>query len=340
MKEGISVKDHPTSVKLLKLLAVKRQIIPEHKVTSLLEEQIARYSSGYYGEVSIDYHLKYILEKLPKLSNIRLKLNGIYFEIDTILLCEKFILLLQVKNVAGRISVDHHVGQMVQNYKGELTSYQDPILQVEKHARLLSNWLKQKGLRVPIETLVVFTNKNAIIEHGSQQLDKRVISGYKLSHAYYQLKKQYKNQPSISNRMQIFQELKRNNQVYDMNLLEELELSESDLAPGGVCPNCFRKRMIYYRSVFTCQFCHTKSTTIIEEVLKDYFLIFGPEITADTLSKWLNIDSITASRILRKHAFKTKGGRRYRTYILDYDYRTDFEYLLDYNKKMYLNKIR
>ncbi|MGP4072286.1 NERD domain-containing protein [Piscibacillus sp. B03] len=334
------MKDQPTSVKLLKLLAINRQIIPGHKVLTVLEEQIARYSSGYYGEVSIDYHLKYILENLPKLSNIRLKLNGIYFEIDTILFCEKFILLLQVKNVVGRISVDHHVGQMVQNYKGELTSYQDPILQVEKHARLLSNWLRQKGITVPIETLVVFTNKNAIIEHDHQQLDQRVISGYKLSHAYYQLENMYKNQPSITNRMQIFQELQRNNQIYDMNLLEELELSENDLAPGAVCPNCFRKRMIYYRSNFTCEYCHTQNTNTLQEVLKDYYLIFGSEISSDTLSQWLNVDSTTASRLLKNQGFQSKGGKRYRSYLLEYDYRTDFEYLLSYNKKLYLNKIR
>ncbi|WP_054754864.1 NERD domain-containing protein [Piscibacillus salipiscarius] len=299
--------DQPTPIKLFKQLATRRNLIPNHQIQTHLDEDIAKSSSGYYGELSIDFHLKYILEKIPKLSNLRMKSEFIHFEIDTLLFCVKFLLLLQVKNLAGEVTIDHRTGIMNQKVRNDEVGYQDPILQVEKHARLLTKWLKSRGYDIPIETLVVFTNKNVMIQQGPIPLDPRIVSGYKLSHAYYDLKTKYKDKPDIQNRLKLYRDLQRHNEMYDMNLLKELNLSKKDFIPGAFCNYCHTKSMQYRRNGFECNNCKYKSQTVLEEFLKDYYLIFGHEITSDTLSEWLKIDLVTSRRLLAKQNFRTKG---------------------------------
>ena len=185
-------KNHEIPIKMLKILACLRNLRKTHPSYKQLLDELALYSAGHYGEKSIDYYLKLIFEKdMIILNSLRIPLNGVHFQIDTLLLTTKTLIILEIKNMTGPISFDHAFGTMIQD---QTKIYQDPITQVNNQKAQLNMWLKQNGFHnIPIDTLVVFVNKNVrLIREGNQPIDDRIIMSYRLRDKYNEIQQRYK----------------------------------------------------------------------------------------------------------------------------------------------------
>jgi hypothetical protein len=95
-------KIHVPPIKVLKLYALLRRILPNQPLRQDIESELMKIEAGYKRELSLDYHLSFLPDKeYIILHNIRLSYKTFYFQIDTLILHTNFILILEVKNIAG-----------------------------------------------------------------------------------------------------------------------------------------------------------------------------------------------------------------------------------------------
>ncbi|RXJ02928.1 NERD domain-containing protein [Anaerobacillus alkaliphilus] len=106
------------------LQALKLRILPEHPKLPLINEKLRRQLSGYRGECAVDYQLTYLPEKdYIILRGIRLYTGEHYFQIDTLLITLKFLLIIEAKSHAGEVTIDEKNHQMVQEIDGTRKVY-------------------------------------------------------------------------------------------------------------------------------------------------------------------------------------------------------------------------
>src|SRR5699024_10853744 len=139
--------------------ALFRNLKKQYRSNHTLVENYNRFNAGYRGEKEVDYQLKLFPHKnFLALHNVRLKIHNFYFQIDTLIISEKVIFILETKNLAGIIKYDAEWNQLVQYNRDKQMALQDPLLQAETQKLHLQSWLQQFHLSVPIEFLVVSSN--------------------------------------------------------------------------------------------------------------------------------------------------------------------------------------
>lgn len=326
-------------IPLLRLLAYKRNLPPNHPVQPKLDDEIGRYISGYFGEKSIDYFISLIPnQNISSIHSLRIPLNGNHFQMDTLLKTNKYLTIIEIKNHTGDIEIDHDFGTMTQN---ESTSYEDPINQVERQADQLKTWLQQNGYPpVPIESLVLFTNKNIrLLRSGPVEIDPRIISVYRFSHKFSEILKKYHTAPTYPELNNIISHLIKINVPFDdSELFNKIGLTKKDFIPGVKCTKCPFSIMERIYGTWQCPTCKQTDKQAHVLQLKDYYLIFGSNITNRQARYWLKC----SQHHIVYHLLKTSGLKelyknKNRVYRMNFDFQKDFIYLLEYNKRSFEN---
>ncbi|TFB19235.1 NERD domain-containing protein [Filobacillus milosensis] len=322
-------------ISLLRTIAFNFNMDANHINQQSIKQDLAKYISGYRGEKSIKYFMYNIINKNYKVfHNARLFTKGQNFEIDVLMITDQFLSIIDVKNTSGNIRFDHEFGAMYQKYQGKEKVYQDPIEQVNRHKRLLEIWLNERGYKIPIETLVCFVNKHAILERGQSPVDPRIIYGYKLAQKYKELQEKYQNHPSKILTNKLINQLTEESNPLDQELFKKYGMNKEDFKPGVICSQCLKKTVKRQRHHWICAECGFTDHEAPIRALKDYFLIFGPKITNEQARQWLNENNADyVKRLLDKWSVRKEGTGRSLVYYLDFDYQTDFEYLLNYLEK-------
>ena len=120
-----------------KLEAFERRCPKAHPKCPKVAVDLAKALSGYQGEKSLEYYLSFLSDDYIVLHNIRLQntLNYSFFQMDFVILTSRLIIIPEVKNIAGEVTLDHKNGQLI--YWKEEYEYvlPDPILQVQHQRR-------------------------------------------------------------------------------------------------------------------------------------------------------------------------------------------------------------
>ena len=62
--------------------------------------------AGYYGEKSLDYHLSSLnQEKFDIYPGLRLSIRSQYFQIDSLVITTRFLLIIEIKNLKGELGI-------------------------------------------------------------------------------------------------------------------------------------------------------------------------------------------------------------------------------------------
>lgn len=103
------VKERKPPITLLKLEVLLRRLPKEHSIRSTVESDFMKIKSGYVGEKKVDYYLNFLPKKEYSIfHNIRLKSEDHFFQIDTLIITSKYILLLEIKNMLGNLMFDRN----------------------------------------------------------------------------------------------------------------------------------------------------------------------------------------------------------------------------------------
>ncbi|WP_221563851.1 nuclease-related domain-containing protein [Alkalihalobacillus sp. TS-13] len=169
------------SPKIEKLEAILRRSTPYHPGRAKAESWLSISKAGVKGERSLDYPLSFLDGNEYTIYNgTRLSSGKYYFQIDSLLTHTKYNIILEVKNLAGKLIFDTAHCQLIQQFDdGREVIHKDPIHQVDHQHFQLRRWLEQHKFSndIPIYSFVVLTNDSAQIEPRDNEklLTKKVL---------------------------------------------------------------------------------------------------------------------------------------------------------------------
>lgn len=301
-------------LKLLWLEALMRRLLKDDVEYHYYQEQYRRLDAGFAGEQKVDcvwHELIYpntffVLHNLC-LMNTAQRLH----QIDTLFICPHFMLVVEIKNIHGRLEFDQHTHQCTRTrVDGTVEGFPNALTQTERHMEFLKNLITSYSL--PVEGAVVIANPSTIIVNSTSTLPIFHASGL---HKY--LQSLFKKHPKklIDNQLTQLVHLLLSKQIIPQI---HTSIAPSRFRHGVLCPKCtYQNNMYFHRGIWKCSFCHYRSIEIFAEALLDYRLLISHSITNKQLRAFFRINSNdAATRLLRKFKFPYTGTYKNRVYHL------------------------
>jgi len=197
------VKHYDKSIEVEKQEALEKRMPIHHPKRQIIQTDIRKKKAEIAGEKEVDYPLQFLdKDKYLILHNLRIKDHNGFFQMDTLILTEKYYLILEVKNWQGSIVFDSN-GQVIRTRSEEEEGFPSPIPQVKMQKFRLQKWLRKHNLpELHIEALIVISFPTTIIKTASPSipLPKQVIHNNQLYFKIMEFEKRtYDRQTSINN---------------------------------------------------------------------------------------------------------------------------------------------
>ncbi|MCD7035399.1 NERD domain-containing protein [Metabacillus sp. GX 13764] len=316
------IKERTKPTVMLQLEALLRRLPAQHRKRSQIEADLARYTAGYNGEKSIDYHLSFLPEKeFFILHDLRLPSASHFFQMDTLILHANFILILEVKNISGTLVFDQNFHQLIRRIGEKEEAFPDPFLQAARHKKQLQQWLATKYFNdIPLEFLVVISSPSTLIKMVTfnQSFYKKIVHSAVICDRINELlliqRSPLLEQTSIRRLSRLLQ---KNHTIKLKPVLEQYQLKLSDCSTGVYCPSCLALPMNRIHGKWVCRECTRQSEKAYLSSLEDYFLLTNsPAISNKEFRSFLNIHSKTmAFNLLSASGLKHVNARKSRVYL-------------------------
>jgi ribosomal protein L37AE/L43A len=316
------IKKREVSLSIQKLQALVRRTPRNHPKYPFIQENLSKTMAGYKGETALDYPLSFLQEnKYFFLHDLRLKDSKHFFQIDTLVLSQNFILILEVKNIAGALYFDQEFNQLIRTKNGIEKAFPDPLIQVQRQETQLKNWMALNRLpAVPIHSLIIISNPGSIIRTSPQykSLSQKVLHRDYLPERIRQLEKLYlKNQLSEKELKKWIRQLNKQHEAADHSILERFNVTREQLRKGVHCPACEFIPLARIYGNWHCPNCSLISKDAHLSSLKDYSLLINSEVSSSEVRDFLNISDIhLTSRLLRSAAKESTGKNKGKRYTL------------------------
>ncbi|WP_077619533.1 nuclease-related domain-containing protein [Bacillus sinesaloumensis] len=323
-------------IRVNKIEVVLKRLLKSYPKYQEISDEFGRRMSGYRGEQSLRYHLTFLKEKNYTIfHNLRLPdISGEhFFEIDILLVNPAFIVIIDAKNYRGELYFDDTFNQLIQTYQDTRKSFQCPVAQINRHQFQLSKLLETFKLPTvpPIETLVVFTNPNAILDASKDfKYSHKIIKSPSFISKIELFEKRNRNKVLDKKQLQkLSKMLLKKHTPFDHDILAHYGIKEHELIKGVRCPKCDFLPMVRKHRSWSCPNCHYSSSKAYIKSLHEYILLYGNSITNRRLRDFLDIESVsTATNILSSLNLDYKGSYKDRTYILkDQDLKSEVNLL-------------
>lgn len=149
------------------LEALIRRLPRAHSDYAYFSERIGRVQAGLAGEQLVDATWLEIDLPFPHyfLHDFQTTTDsGFTHQMDTILLCPHFVLILEIKNITGILSYDASFAQLTRTTAdGTVEGMTDPFLQLERHVVWMKKLLQKERFNLPVVHGVVWATKNGIL---------------------------------------------------------------------------------------------------------------------------------------------------------------------------------
>ncbi|SFB28741.1 Nuclease-related domain-containing protein [Lentibacillus halodurans] len=324
MQSSLVVKPRDVPIEVLKAEALSRRLAGHHYMKKEVNQKAKNLRAGLNGEESLDFILSFIQDDSCRiLHNLRIRDYSEYFQIDNLILSPKFILINEVKNIAGTVMYDTF-GQAIRISKnGEEENLGNHIEQVNlQHLRLL-NWMRQYNFpAIPIEKLVIYSSSSTIIKNpgNNKTVDKTVIHKEELLTKISELSKKHKSAVFSEEHLnQLSAHLIDAHTPKKIDIMENFSVDRKELLCGVFCPGCGALPMARIKGGWICPKCQLKSKNAHIPALQHYNLLFGNKINNREAREFLKVDSShVIKRIFRKEAFESTGNTTKRVYCLPF----------------------
>ncbi|KHE67789.1 nuclease-related domain-containing protein, partial [Halobacillus sp. BBL2006] len=285
-----------------------------------LKEKLAKELAGYKGELALIYPLSFLPDDYHIFHDIRLNDGTHFFQNDNIILTNKCILLIEVKNLAGTLYYDQKNHQLTRTIANDVQAFDSPVTQVRRHKLQLEKRLSLHNLpSPPIHCLIAHSHPDAIFSSNDPSLDF-VIRTYNLPEKITEIVSQF-HEPFLTKKQfeQLSSSLLKNHCSHQYDYASRYKVSSTDIQNGVHCSNCGNNPMGRKHGTWQCQECGFRDGKAHIDALKDYFLFFGPPISNGRLRTFLRIGSAsTANRILSSLHLEHCGENRGRIYKLKF----------------------
>lgn len=296
--------------------ALLRRLDPKHESFAFYTNLANRLQAGYNGEKQVDrqWHEITNLGKHYLLFNYEFVNEfGFPHQIDTLLLTSKFLLIVEIKNIAGRVDYDEDKHQLIRTLvDGGIESFSDPFDQVRRHAQYFTRIFSQLKIPLPIECAIISSNPSTIIGNIPKHPPFFHASGLR-----FYINKLVSNYDSVLSD----QEMDRFSKFLMTNLKRQepkVDIPIEHLRKGVLCEICnFKIQMQYRRGTWCCPKCGVRNRAAIFRALDDYRLLINNRITNQEFRNFFGVDSVyTASKLLFRLGLPTVGEKRGRHYVI------------------------
>ncbi len=308
--------DRKTPKSILILEALLRRLDSNDRDFSYFQDYLTRLKFGHEGEHRVDrewFEMPYLNEHFLFFNYEIENELGFSHQIDTLLLTKHFLLILEVKNIAGRIDYDEQKHQLIRTRPtGTEDTLTNPFDQLHRHEELFHRILSKWKFSLPIEKAVVMANPATIIGNvpksppifhasGLRSFIKKCLVRHESQLTTGQLDKLAKQLLSRA--------VSRN---FDLNI------SVDRIRKGVLCEKCnYAVAMTYGRGIWTCPKCGFESRDALLRALDDYRLLISERITNREFREFFNVNSgDVAQKILTRLNLVAVGNNRGRYYII------------------------
>jgi ribosomal protein L37AE/L43A len=289
------MKDCVLPLRLQKFEALLRSVEDNHWQRYEILMEYKKWLQGFRGEESVMFYLDPISNEDYRIyHDIRLPLGKYYFQIDILLTCPRFILVIEVKNR----SKDWHFAKLLNQVTVEGKRVKNPILQAKVQSIKLKRWLAEHHFTdIPILYLFVNSNEKSKIHIDyDHKYSRSVCNSEQLIEKIEQIENQLKTEILEEKDLRkINRLLLAKNTPDNTDLLQHFKLTSEDQMTGIRCQNkntkCNSSQLRYKSGIWTCPVCKLKSKTAHHQKIKDYFLLIKPTITNTEARALLQIKS-------------------------------------------------
>ncbi|WP_226655486.1 nuclease-related domain-containing protein [Pseudalkalibacillus hwajinpoensis] len=318
-------KEHEPPLHLHKLSTLLNRLPSHHLRFDEVKEQLSMYQAGISGEKSLNFPLSFLDDKRFSIYHDLRLFDGVhYFQIDTLVVSQHYLLILEVKNISGTLMFDPSFNQLIRISDTKEEAFPNPLTQVERQCSQLRALLQKINIPdVPIETLIVVANRRAVLKATEevQFISSKVIRSEYLPTKVKLLDKRYSDERlTVKEVRKLGRTLVKLHEPLDRDVLKRFSITREDLLIGVACPSCARLAMLRLHGRWYCEICGTYSRDAHLRALRDYALLVSKEITNQEVRRFLRMDSGDATtRLLRSLNLESTGSTKGRRYKLDFD---------------------
>lgn len=291
----------------------------EHSHRKFFEVELYRSKAGKLGEARMKKKFKefYSEEEHHIIWNVNLAIGDWRVQMDGLLLTDRCALIIESKNISGKIHFDEATGEFYRfNEIEEKTVMEDPVIQLNKHMRFLEAWFKLQKINLPIDGLIVFTPKQC--EFISKPKDKFICKTYQMVDYLHIILQNYP-QSTASHRLMNVKSTIADNQVpyQRIPLCERYRLDPKELRAGVRCYKCKYYSMERKNKRWKCKKCGEKASYAHAYAVSEYFSLIGNTISNRQFREFCTIESQpVATRLITGLNLEESGERKGRKYRL------------------------
>lgn len=317
-------KPRDKTIELERLHALYRRLPVLHRERKKVKIDFKKKNAGLRGEKEVDYPLSFLSKKdYLILHNLRLGDESGFFQIDSLILSQRFILILEIKNWYGTILFGEN-GQVTRiDDESKEEGFSNPIQQTKLQQYRLRKWIEKQGIfNIPIEFFVVISYPSTIIKSPPSKnlIPKNIIHNSELLFKIQDLDSKYNLSRIRRDKLiTLSRIMAESHRPRTRNILKQYQVYEEELVKGVICSKCNSLPMIRKRRKWYCKTCNYYSVNAHLAALNDFKLLLNDYITNKQLREFLLIQSpYVAKRILQKEKFKYLGRTKSRKYKLEY----------------------
>ena len=149
-----------------------RRLHRHHPTCLEVENKIRAIEAGSAGESYVDNFLKQV--NFPKhyaiLKDLHIPISPHnYLQVDTLILTRKYIAVLEIKNIRGKLLFKKNPDQLIRVLDEESTAFKCPEQQIKRHVNNLQTLLHSLKIDIPILKALLFS---LTLKHMSYFLQK------------------------------------------------------------------------------------------------------------------------------------------------------------------------
>lgn len=273
---------------------------------------------GYSGECNADQYLeRYQFSKSTQiLTNVHLRTSsGFTFEVDTLILSEKFVLIVEVKNLKGIIRFVQnppHLRQVLET--GEETILNCPYSQIETNKSNLNEWFRQQGIQLKSIGLLVLSNPNTIVKEAPPFFP--IVYKKQIPHHLQKLES-YETILKPSQIHEISRKILANQASFNpYPLCSYYSIDVKELRRGLLCRYCNNLLNRKNRETWLCTICGKVAEDPYNEGISDWIKLVKNTITNEECKVFLGLKDSNAARYALSKSSLIKKGKSTATFYI------------------------
>lgn len=295
---------YPLALKQLE--AIQKRLPPEHPKAEKVNQQLMMKSAGYKGEKNLEYPLSFLdSDTYSIFFDLRLFDGKHHFQMDALILSSSFIVILEVKNIAGTLYFDTGFNQLIRTYNNTQESFPDPLIQIKRQEAQFTIWCKQQSIpEIPIHSFVVISSPKTILTASPDQPPPHhsVIPNLMVHKKILELTNKFSDNLILAHELhQVGLKLLANHSSAKVNMLQTMQIEKYEIQPGVICDHCRFLPLEYVRRQgWKCSRCSKYTIDGAQKALRDYGLIINRRISTKDAKLFLKTNSGPLVRSLFK----------------------------------------